>query len=109
MANNGGEQQRMEKLEVALRDEAQALAAVAAAASGNDHYLARADRTEQLLGDVGRGLGDLGQRDQQEIAAFIEHQRHERQQFIGDLLMRKRRDLTHLEKVIKGATAGQGK
>jgi hypothetical protein len=100
MSNNGGEQQRMEKLELALRNEEAALAAVAAAASGNDHYLSRSDRAEQLLGDIGRGLGDVGQRDQQEIAAFVEHQRRERQQFISELLTRKRRDLAHFEKLI---------
>jgi len=62
--------------------------------------VSRDESTNQLLAEIGRELGHVGEQDEREIIAFSAHRRSELKQFLTKFLARKRRELPDLERIL---------
>lgn len=65
-----------------------------------DNFMQQMQSALDMLARTGVWLGKLGQHDAKELHAFAEHWRQESQQFVGDLIARKRQELAELERII---------
>lgn len=88
----GNSQETLQKI-------AKAVAPEAVRAAPADNFIAMQQALD-MLARTGVWLGKLGQHDAKELHAFAEHWRQESQQFVADLIARKRQELAELERVM---------
>jgi hypothetical protein len=95
MSGNGthaARQQQLESLERAIGDMVEQ--------RPGDDFLARMQSALSLARQAGQILSTKGNDDAQEAAGFADHVHKLAQQFVGDLIARKRRELADLERVM---------